>query len=162
MAATITVIKTYGAPAGSEATVTTPGLIASDDNADPVDSKLIVPSVNPVYSYECWLRFKCTVAPDNTCENFKIWSSGASVGTGLTITVNSDAVAVYAQPVNTESAQGTRVDFSTKDSGDKISVAGDLVDPDDKTDFSVFQMKVENTAGAGNKTYTVYYSYDES
>jgi hypothetical protein len=109
------------------------------------------------------MRFKCTVAPSNLCNNFKVWSSGGAVGTGVVLTVNSDAVNTYATPVDTDSAQGTRVDFATKGSGSKISVAGDLISGGDKSDFSVFQLEVGPTASPGDiAEQTVYYSYDES
>ena len=163
MAATIVAIKTYGdSGAPSEATVTQPGLLSTNDNAAPTSSPVAVPTGADVYSYECWLRFKCTAAPANECSNFKIWSSGVAVGTGLTITVNTDAVAAYITAVATQSAVGTRGDFVDSDSGAKIAVAGSLVNIGDYSDFSVFQLEVANTAGPGNMTYTVNYSYDES
>jgi hypothetical protein len=80
----------------------------------------------------------------------------------MEITVNSDAVDTYVTPVDTDSAVGTRAAFVDKDSTDKISVAGELVDIADQSDFMVFQLEVGPTATPGNKTYTVNYSYDES
>jgi len=163
MAATIEVIKTYGTTgAPTEVTVTTPGLLSTNDNALPTSSPVSVPPSGTAYSYECWLRFKCTVAPDNECTNFKFWSSGSAVGTGLVITANSDAVDTFVTPVVTVSAAGTRVDFSTKDSYDKIDVVGSLVSGGDKSDFMIFQLEVGMTATPGNKSYTVYYQFDES
>jgi hypothetical protein len=165
MPATIQIIKTYGAgPAGTEANDTEFGLKAVDDHATaPADAPVVIPDVTTVYSFESWMRFKCTVAPSNQCDNFKIWSSGAAVGTGLVITVNSDAVAAYATPVDTVSAAGTRVDFASHGSGAKISITGTLVDIDDETDFSVFQLEVGATAVPGDITpQDVSFSYDES
>jgi len=164
MAATIEVLKTYGdSGSPTEVVVTQPGLLSTDDNASPISSPIIVPTGVDNYSYECWLRFKVgAVAPANQCTNFKIWSSGVAVGTGLTITINTSAVTTYVTPVVTESVVGTRVDFVTKNSVSKVSVAGTLVNIGDKTDFSVFQLAVANTAGPGNVSYTVNYSYDES
>jgi hypothetical protein len=165
MAATIVVIKTHGALGyETESQDTTFGLKSVDDHATaPADAPVSIPDIGTNYSYECWMRFKCTVAPSNTCENFKVWGSGAAVETDLVITVNSDAVNTYATPVNTDSAAGTRVDFATKGSGAKISVAGDLVNIGDKTDFSIFQLEVDPLASPGDMAdQTVYYSYDES
>lgn len=165
MSATIIVIKTHGASGyETESQDTIFGLKSVDDHATaPADAPVQIPDVGTNYSYECWMRFKCTAAPSNTCENFKIWSSGAAVGTGLVITVNSDAVNSYATPVVTDSAQGTRVDFATKGSGAKITVAGSLVNIGDKTDHSVFQLEVGTTAVPGDMAdQTIYYSYDES
>jgi len=165
MPATIQIIKTYGAgPTGTEADDTEFGLKVVDDHATaPEDAPIVVPSSLLNYSYESWMRFKCSVAPSNVCENFKIWSSGTSVGTGLEITVNSDAVDAYATPVITESAAGTRVNFASHGIGAKIDITGSLVNNGDKTDFSVFQLEVGPTAGPGDITdQTVYFSYDES
>lgn len=165
MAATIVIVKTYGAgPAGTEAIDTEFGLKSVDDHATaPEDAAVSIPDAGTNYSYECWMRFKCTAVPSNQCDNFKIWSSGAAVADGLVITVNSDAVNTYATPVNTISTKGTRVDFADKDSGDKISIVGTLEDEDDETDFSVFQLAVDSSAAPGDMPdQTVYYSYDES
>ena len=161
--ATIVVLKTYGSSGSpTEVTVTQPGLLSTDNNASPSSSPVVAPSVGTNYSYECWLRFKCTVAPDNSVTNFKIWSSGVAFGTGLTIKVNSDAVTSYVTPVNTVSTQGTRVDFSTRDSSSKITVGGTLTAIGDKSNFMVFQEEVISTATPGNKSYTMNYQYDES
>ena len=166
MAATIVVIKTHGASGyETESQDTEFGLKSVDDHTTaPADAPVQIPdSPGTNYSYECWMRFKCTVAPSNVCENFKVWSSGSAVGTGVVITVNSDAVTTYSTPVDTDSAQGTRVDFATKDSGSKISVTGSLVSNGDKSDFSVFQLEVSEAAAPGDMAdQTVYYSYDES
>jgi len=166
MAATIVVVKTYGAgPTGTQAADTTFGLKSVDDHATaPADAPVQIPeSSGTNYSYECWMRFKCTVAPSNQCNNFKVWSSGSAVGTGIVITVNSDAVTTYATPVVTISEKGTRVDFATKDSGSKISIAGTLDAENEVTDFSVFQLAVSETASPGDMAdQTIYYSYDES
>lgn len=165
MAATIVVLKTHGASGyETESTDIIFGLKSVDDHATPpADAPVTIPAAGTNYSYECWMRFKCTVAPSNMCENFKIWSSGSAVGTGLVITVNSTAVTTYATPVNTDSNKGTRVDFATKGSGAKISVAGELNAIGEKTDFSVFQLEVGTTTSPGDMAdQTVYYSYDES
>jgi len=163
MAATIDVIKTYGnSGTPTEVVVTAPGLLSTDNDAAPAVSPVTVPGEGTSYSYECWLRFKCTVAPDNVCENFKIWSSGVAVGTGLVITVNSTAVDTYVTPVTTLSAAGTRVDFATKNSAAKVSVVGSLDAEDEKSDFFVFQLEVLPATAPGNKSYTCNYSYDES
>ena len=165
MSATIQIIKTYGAgPAGTEANDTEFGLKAVDDHATaPADAPVVIPDITTVYSFESWMRFKCTVAPSNECTNFKIWGSGAAVGTGLVLTVNSTAIDTYATPIDEVSAQGTRVNFASHGVGAKINVAGTLVDIDDETDFSVFQLEVGATAVPGDITpQDVNFSYDES
>lgn len=163
MAATIDVIKTYGTTGTpTEVVVTSPGLLSTNDNAAPSSSPVVVPMAGTNYSYECWLRFKCTVAPATQVTNFKIWSDGAAVATGVVITVNTDAVTTFATPVVTDSTQGTRDDFANHGSGAKINVAGTLVNVGDKSDFSVFQLEVGTTASPGNISETVTFQYDET
>ena len=170
MVATIKTIKTVGASGyENEYEQTAIGLKSVDDQESgqggtaPVDATINIPAAGTEYSYEGWVRFKCTVAPDNVCTNFKIWDDGVSMDTGVDITVNTDTVNSYATPVSTESARGTRDSLSNHASGSKIDIAGNLTGSGDKTDFSVFQLEVINTASQGDITSkTVNYSYDEN
>lgn len=166
MGATIEIIKTWGdSGSPTESADTTFGLKSVDDHATaPADAPVTVPSgAGTNYSYECWLRFKCTAAPDNLCTDFKVWGPGTAIATGVVITINTDAVDTYVTPVDTESAQGTRGDLADHGTGAKIDVAGDLVNENDETDFLVLQLEVDNTAGAGDiPAPDFYYSYDET
>jgi hypothetical protein len=165
MAAVIEVLKTHGdSGSPTESVDTTFGLKSVDDHdTTPANAPVNIPDDGTSYSYETWLRFNCATAPSNMCNNFKVWGSGVAVATGVKITINTDAVDTYVTPVNTESAAGTRDDLVNHGSGDEVSVAGDLVDIDDKTDFIVAQLEVEDTAGPGNiPDQTLYYCYDET
>jgi len=76
--------------------------------------------------------------------------------------VNTDAVSSYSTPVNAQSSQGTRADFSDHDSGSKVDIAGTLTGTGQYTDFAVFQAEVMDTALPGNiAQQTVYYEYTE-
>lgn len=166
MAATIVVTKTTGA-SGSEVATNVTGIALKD-----IDDAITTAPNSPVvilasgwnYSYESWLRFKCTVAPDNQCTTFKVWGSGSAIQTGdVKITLNTDAVTTYATPVKTQSTQGTRDDFASHGSGAKVDVAGTLVIVDDVTDFTVVQLEVDDVATQGNMAQqTIYYSYLET
>lgn len=161
MAATLKIIKSYGA-GQTEVEVTSPGLLSTDDNTAPASSPVTKPPSGTEYSYECWVRFELDVEPDTQVTNFQFWSDGTSVGTGLVITVNTDAVSAYDTPIDTVSDEGTRASFATRDSGSKISLAGTLATTGDQTDFMVFQLEVADTASAGAVTYTTNFSYDET
>ena len=170
MVATIKIIKTVGS-AGyeNEYEQTSIGLKSVDDQESgqggtaPADAPVNIPAAGSEYSYESWIRFECTVAPDNECTNFKIWDDGVSMDTGVDITVNTDVVNSYATPVDTQSAKGTRDSLGNHGAGAKINVSGSLTGSGDKTDFSVVQLEVINTASPGDITNkTVNFSYDEN
>ncbi|MFX0084300.1 MAG: hypothetical protein ACFFAU_01400 [Candidatus Hodarchaeota archaeon] len=170
MSATIVVIKTTGA-AGYETETEVSSLPGGKVNLKSVDdpttaassAPITIPTSGTEYSYESWIRFKCTVGPDNQCTNFQIWDDAVALDTGVDITVNTDAVNTYATPVVTQSTKGTRASISDHGSGSKISISGTLTGVGDKTDFSVFQLEVISTASPGNMTEkTINYSYDET
>jgi len=169
MTATIVMAKCTGTNASTTATVTSIALKAVDDATgaptegnDASNHPVSIPSSGTSYSYETWLRWYCTGAPDNQCTNFKFWSTG-SLDTGLDITANSDAVSAGVTPVNTESSAGTRASWADYGSGSKISVSGTLTGTGQSTDFIVLQLEVLNTATQGDmSTETAYYSYDEN
>lgn len=168
MPATIKVMKCTSVDAGTETDVTGVGVrLKSIDDATtaPESAPITIPDEGTVYSYETWLRFKCTVAPDNQCTNFKIWSLGNEIQEGkVKVSINTDAVDTGVTPVDTESIQGTRGMFSDRNSESKIDVAGTLVNIDDETDYSVLQLEVDSTAVQGDisQSNEFNYSYDEN
>ena len=164
MSAEIKLIKTCGQSGyETETEVTTPALKSVDDaTTAPADAPVKIPASGTNYSFESWLRFKCTVAPANQLTNFKLWSDGADPATGVSDTVNTDAVSSYSEPKDSQSVAGTRDNFKNKDSANKISLGGTLVNVADKTDFMVFQEEVINQAAPGSVSFNVNYSYDES
>ena len=88
-------------------------LTIDDAIASKNDYPLAVPIAGVNYSYEVWIRLRCDLAPNSSVENIKAWYD-SGIPAGYTITVNSDIVSAYQQPVNTESTRGTRIDFTTK------------------------------------------------
>ena len=168
MAATIQLMKCTGTDAGNENDVSGVGVrlkSVDDHTTAPASAPITIPSADTAYSYETWLRFNCSVAPDNQCDNFQVWSLGNDIQLGEAIvTINSDAVTEGVTPVNTVSAAGTRTDFKVKTSGAKIAIAGTLTTADDETDFSILQLEVYTGATQGDVTQTneFNYSYDEN
>jgi hypothetical protein len=115
------------------------------------------------YSFEVFLRFRVDEAPNSKCSNFKIWTTG-SLSTGLDITINSDAVIVYAEPTDGESSQGTRVSLLNYTEENKLDIGGELVNIGDKSNFMVFQLEIDDTADlniAGYEELEIFYQYDE-
>jgi hypothetical protein len=100
------------------------------------------------------------VAPATLCNNFKLWTTG-SLPTGTDITINSTEVNTYVKPVATESVQGTRASILDYNAGNKLDIAGELVNIGDKTSFIVPQLELQDNATLGESTLEVFYSYDE-
>ena len=168
MAATIQLMKCTSADAGVETDVTATGVrLKSIDDATtaPASAPITIPAADTAYSFETWLRFNCSVAPDNQCDNFQVWSLGNEIQVGeAKVTLNSDAVDTGVTPVDTLSAAGTRTDFHVSTAGTKIAVAGTLTTADDETDYAVLQLEVYSGATQGDITQSseFNFSYDEN
>lgn len=164
MAATIKIDKTCGASGYETSTEVTDVKLKNIDDATTLaaNSPVEIPAAGTNYSYESWLRFKCTVVPANQCNTFRIWSDGAIVATGVTISINTNQVDTYATPVKTLSTKGVRDNFKNRSSISKVSITGTLTGEGDKTNFSVFQLEVGATATPGDVSDIASYSYDES
>lgn len=163
MSATIVVCQKSGL--GYSATTVSKNefyFLSVDSNVlEPADAPITIPEVSTVYSYECWLFFRCDVAPSTRCYNFKIWTAQA-LQTGQNITINTTNVSAYIPPVNSQSANGTRANLTNYTSGSKLDITGELVNVGDISGYMVFQLEVASTASPGTyESYTTYYQYDE-
>lgn len=126
---------------------------------------------SPNYSFELWVRLECTAAPDNYCQNFKIWGPdeqpdhGDSPGdrmiiyigttaSGATPTDSASSVATTAQHSNHYS-QATGLAVGVQPSSDEIDSVGE------QTDYVVLQLKVEDQAQQGDIQTVVFNWYYE-
>lgn len=165
MSALISIVQNYGSGyAGSQQEVAKNlSYMISQDSG--IVNKLVAPITRPAesieYSYEVYIRCRCDLAPDNYCNNFKAYYNSGLGDSGIVLTVNSDVVSNYQQPVNTVSTRGDRVDFSTKDVNDKISLYGELTNVGDYTSWLVFQLGVSSSADLGNGEVDYTIEYDE-
>lgn len=128
--------------------------------ADSDDYPMDVPVAGTIYSYECWITFRCDVAPSQYCKDFKIWTDG-SLGAGQKITINKTEVDDYLGATNTKSAAGTRDDITNYTSGNELSVVGELNNVGDMTSWMVFQLELSSNADSGHNTFQIYYEYTE-
>ena len=163
MAAIISVVQNWGSYAGGNEVAKTifyflpiQSGIASKNN-----NPMLIPASGTKYSYEIWLRFRCDYPPSIKCDNFKVWYDSGMPSSGYKITVNDPSISQYSEPTNTKSTKGNRVDFTTKDSSDKITVNGTLVNVGDYTEWLVFQLEVYSDAIADDYSVIAYYQYDE-
>jgi hypothetical protein len=138
-------------------------LVSVDDGSVSKSSYPIrIPESGVAYSFEQYLRVRIDVAPAVQCSNFLVWYDSGSIPAGQTLTVNSDEVASYTAPTDTQSTKGTRVDFTTKDSEvASIALSGTLTDIGDYTSYLVFQLEVLSTATAGSSSIDFIIQYDE-
>ncbi len=139
--------------------------------AYPVSVPKDAPS-SPNYSFETWLKFQCTSAPDQYCQNFKWWGPNkqpdwqdtpgskltvmaGTTGTGATPTDNASAVATVSQHDHYYDA-GTALSIGVIPADDKIDAVGE------QTDFLVQQLKVEYGAQKGDmETQSFILDYEE-
>lgn len=162
MAATITIQACTGTNAATEATVTGIMHRANDSAATDKNNPVTIPSIGTARSYEKWLRFKCTVAPDTQVTNFKYWGPNTTPGTGVTVFVGTTDTG--ATPVATDSAVATtQQDTNYYDTSHTLAIPGTLTAENQETDYLVFQVDVGTTATPGDTTQqTQNYSYDEN
>ena len=122
------------------------------------------------YSFECYLRWKCTVAPDNQCDNFKVWGGPLQPDSPDNKTrVHWGATETAAVPVDTQSSVAVTTQHDNYyESGQALSLTvepgDDIIDAiNEETWFLVAQIEVDYGAGKGNLTTQVYHlEWDES
>lgn len=166
MAAVISVVQNCGASYGGAANEVAKNIFymlpisscTANKNAYPMS----VPKSGTIYSYEVYLRCRCDLAPNSLCENFIAWYDSGMPGEGYKMTVNSDVVNVYDEPVDVLSSKGTRIDFTTKATeGNSIALNGTLQNVGDYTSYLVFQLEVYSTADTGDFDVDWYIQFDE-
>jgi hypothetical protein len=137
---------------------------AGDANAD-LQDPLLVPTGTGVvdWSFECWLRLKCTAAPSAQLSNPQFYTDGTG-GFGTGVTTYAKKVAAYATPAEA-TATGTGwtniFDFTPSAPltlGSAVSQTG----TGEFGDHLVIKAKVDSSAIPGVRTAEVLtFSYDE-
>ena len=122
------------------------------------------------YSYEVWLKLKCTARPNGICDNFKFWGANAIPATGVTLYGATRTTEAGVTPVKTVSSYATtQMDTNYYSVGTALTIAitnetSNQIDAvGEYTDWIILQMKVESTASRGSVTTMIFYlQYDES
>lgn len=130
------------------------------------------PTANAQYSYEVWLRWKCTGAPTTACQNFKFWTSSTDKPDGPTpgaCTIYAGIASAAATPVKTKSSIATvSVHDHYIDVGSALAVPvvpGDSVinAVNEQTKWLVLQLEVLFGALPGDITTQLFMlGYEES
>lgn len=163
MAATIIIKGCTGTDAATEATITAIMFRANDSVALTKANPIVIPATAGTnYSYEKWIRWYCSVAPDTQCTNFKFWGPNAIPDTGLLIYDGTTNTGVT--PITTVSTTATtRQDTNHYSLGTALSIAGTVTSGGEETDYLVLQLRVDETAGQGDMTQQTFnYAYDEN
>ena len=166
--AAFSLMKRTGASPGSEANTNWDvGLINDDSNSTDTGSYPIpVPESGYSYSYESWLRLKCTAAPDNAVDNIKVWFTATAPATGVSLMIGTTTS--YATPTNEGSSVATTNATEYPDAGDALSVGtpqsyDQISAIGEYSDYVVVQLRVGPTAGQGNLPVQILHvRYDES
>lgn len=146
-------------------------LSADEHDTVPANHTIPVPlTAGTSYCYENVLLWKCTSAPDNNCDNFKVWGSNIAIdsptdkvllywgvtGTPTTPVETVSSIATARQDINDYSA-GTALALSVQPGDNVINAVNE------KTDHLYMQLRVEDGAVKGNITTQVYHiMWDES
>lgn len=169
-------LKCIGSGAGTETdcdkhpTFLSADVVSLETDTYPI-SVPVSAAASPNYSFELWVRLECTAAPDNYCQNFKIWGPDEQpdhgdtpgdkmtiyIGTtasGATPTDSASSIATTAQHSNYYS-QATGLAVGVQPSGDQIDSVGE------QTDYVVLQLKVQDQAQQGDLQTVVFNWYYE-
>ena len=173
------VVKLTGVNGATETdTSENPGWLSADvHDANPSNHQVGVPDAvsSPNYSYECQTAYKCTVAPNKQCVNFKYFGPAvqpdADDTPGNKMTVYAGTTEAPVTPTNSASSVATTVQHSNyfgPGAGEYLAIGvvpdDDMIDAvGEYTHCLVTQLKVEDQAQRG-AIATVPYSieYDES
>ena len=163
-------LKCTGSNASTETDVSKQPNFLSIDGVDstpsnyPVQRPATVVS-DPTYSYEMWLRWECTTAPDNKCENYKIYGPPyqpdvddtpgncmfvmwGTTDTGATPTDSASSIATVPQY---NAASGTGYFGLTSALSLGVDTVDDQIDAlGEQTDYLVAQLKLVGGAQLGN------------
>jgi hypothetical protein len=159
------ILKCTGTDAGTEAdSGRNPCFLSADLNSTDTSSyPIAVPDSGSNYSYEVRLRWKCTTAPDNKCENFKYYGASSQPVVDVTIMAGADSGA--HTPSDSASSYATTAQHNNYySSGTALTFddSTEITAINDKTDTLVLQLKVESDAPQGAlPTMPQYVEYDE-
>lgn len=132
---------------------------ATVDNNDP----MVIPATGQDYSYEKWLRLKCTVLPDTQITNPRFYTDGAK-GWAAQVKLWAKKVTTYAQPAEATGTAGYSDAFGYTSGGALTLGTGTYATAatGEFGDHTVLMLEVEAGATQGSlATETMTWAYDE-
>ena len=168
--ASFKLLKCTGTDAASETDSSKePNLLSTDSATDSAASAPIrIPSSGTTKSYECWLRLECTAAPDNYCENFKVYGPSTQPDDPrdkVTLYVGDSASGVT--PTDSTSSVATTIQHSNHYQAGNALVFDDVNETvtsvTDKTRYFVLQLSVAPFAEGGQMNPVIlHFLWDET
>lgn len=163
MVATVQIGEKNGA--GATFTDKTSGTVrfkTADDATVDENARITIPPSGNAYSYEKWLRLKCTVAPDVDIQNGEFYTDGAN-GLGTGVTLHAKAVTSYATPALGTGVAGYADAFSYNSGAPLDLGIGTVTGTGEFGDHTVLLMQVASTATQGTTpSETLTWEYDET
>jgi hypothetical protein len=104
------------------------------------------------YSYEKWLRARCTVAPAVEIKSLSVWAGAVPTG----VVLAAGLATAFQHPVSRASSYATVPLGATP-----LVWAANLSYVGDKSPWLVLQLFVDATAELGDSVILLYYSYVE-
>lgn len=132
-----------------------------------------VPNSGSVRSFENWFRLRCTSAPQNYCENFKVWGPQNPPDVPAPdnkLTIYIGAANVGATPTDAISTVATQAVHDSEDGhweqGNALMFDSDsqkIQNIGDETDYIVLQLDVGAAAAANSmELQLLSYAYEEA
>ncbi len=176
MAATVNTRQLNGTTPGSPSTIAAIYMQTSEQAAQDTTNILMRPLAGNYYSFWMTVYLNAESSPVTTINNVKIYSSGASPWTGVTLYVGDETTSTYVQATGTVGQTGSemvanhgqitaRTDMNTYTSGSPKSVSGSISNPNTGriSDYVVLQCEVGTGATPGPLTgQTLTWRYDET
>lgn len=173
--AAFSVMKCTGTNASTETdTSKTPTFLSSDlHSTNTTAYPVAVPISMLNYSYECWLRLKCTAAPNTSVSNFKIFGPSTTPDYNQSppnrLRIYMGTTATGATPIGNNassiavSGSGARQDTTYYSVGTALTFhAGSITAINQETNYVVLQLQVwPNAVKGAMGVQSFYIQYDE-
>ena len=163
MAAGFALYKMSGANKSSASFSTETNLGSKDDLTSlSTQMSISVPETGTAYSYELWVKPKCSRAPFNNAYNFCIWYRGDNPSTGCKLYGGSSLS--YSAPSSTKSTKATHDMIEYTSIGDSMPCGGHVNAIGSSFPYIILQIACTSQAQSiyGNQTpMIIHYSYSE-
>lgn len=171
MAATVQVSETYAAGTTQDNIANINFGSTSSYEIVPASYPITIPGSGTNYSYEKWIRLKCS-GTYNVVDNLQFWKSAGTYSTGCSVYGNQSTSTPqptsYTAAVNTLSTVAT-IAVPTSDPNDNNlsidnSLTGSFTSNETAySDYLVLQLRVDDTASPGNMNQLTFtFQYDEA
>ncbi len=142
----------------------------ADDAIVDTANPMVIPTGSPDFSFEKWLRFRVTVAPDTQIDNLEVYSDGTTANFGTGVNTYAKRVTSFSTLGPQEIATTTSYtgagggEFFTLTSASPLDMSSNatITTTGEFGDHLVMKLSVDSTASQGALTpETLTFRYDE-